>query len=131
MNSQKLNDENTHNILLNKTTIIRKLNGPFIPAIDYSDFISLKSFAGMNGRLELGILTQPYSEVYCGYFRLLVFGNSLTKHNKLTSFSYSVVIFFSRFPTSDWSPWYRWEDSWEGKMGLVRICMLVLQLQCN
>ena len=53
----------------------------------------------MNGRLELRIITQPYSEVYWGYFRLLVFGNSLTKHNKLTSFSYSVVIFSSRFPT--------------------------------
>ena len=55
----------------------------------------------MNGRLELRIITQPYSEVYWGYmyFRRLVFGNSLTKHNKLTSFSCSVVIFSSRFPT--------------------------------
>ena len=46
----------------------------------------------MNGRLDLRIITQPYSEVYWGYFRRLVFGNSLTKHNKLNSFSYSVVI---------------------------------------
>ena len=48
----------------------------------------------MNGRLELRIITQPYSAVYWGYFRRLVFGNSLTKHIKLGSFSYSVVIFF-------------------------------------
>ena len=47
----------------------------------------------MNGRLELRIITQPYSAVYWGYFRGLVFGNSLTKHIKLSSFSYSVVIF--------------------------------------
>ena len=52
----------------------------------------------MNGRLELRIITQPYSQVYWGYFRRLVFGNSVTKRNKLTSFSYSVVIFSSRFP---------------------------------
>ena len=74
---------------------MRKSIWPFIPANDYSDLISLKSFAGMNGRLELRILTQPYSEVFCGYFRRLVFGNSVTKHN----FSYSVVVFSSRFPT--------------------------------
>ena len=48
----------------------------------------------MNGQLELRIITQPYSAVYWGYFRRLVFGNSLTKHIKLNSFSYSVVIFF-------------------------------------
>ena len=48
----------------------------------------------MNGQLELRIITQPNSEVYWGYFRRLVFGNSLTKHIKLSSFSYSVVIFF-------------------------------------
>ena len=36
----------------------------------------------MNGRLELRIITQPYSEVYCGYIRCLVFGNALTKHIK-------------------------------------------------
>ena len=49
----------------------------------------------MNGRLELLIITQPYSEVYWGYFRHLVFGNSLTKHNKLIFRS----DFSSRFPT--------------------------------
>ena len=34
----------------------------------------------MNGRFDLRIITQPHSEVhvYCGYFRRLVFGNSLT-----------------------------------------------------
>ena len=53
----------------------------------------------MNGRLELRIIIQPHSEVYCGYFSRLVFGNSLTKHNKLSSFAYSEVIFSYRFPT--------------------------------
>ena len=53
----------------------------------------------MNGQLELCIIAQPYSEVYWGYFRRLVFGNSLTKHIKLSNVSYSVVIFSSRFPT--------------------------------
>ena len=48
----------------------------------------------MNCLLELRIITQPYSTVYWGYFRRLVFGNSLTKHTKLSSFSYSVIIFF-------------------------------------
>ena len=48
----------------------------------------------MNGQLELRTITQPYSAVYWGYFRRFVFGNSLTKHIKLSSFSYSVVIFF-------------------------------------
>ena len=48
----------------------------------------------MNGQLELRIITQPYSAVQWGYFRRLVFENSLTKHIKLSSFSYSVVIFF-------------------------------------
>ena len=48
----------------------------------------------MNGQLELRITTQPDSEVYWGYFRRLVFGNLLTKHIKLSSFSYSVVICF-------------------------------------
>ena len=52
----------------------------------------------MNGRLELRMITQPYSAVYWGYFRRLVLENSLTKHIKLSSFSYSVVIFF--FPIS-------------------------------
>ena len=32
----------------------------------------------MNGRFDLHIITQPHSEVFCGYFRRLVFGNSLT-----------------------------------------------------
>ena len=40
----------------------------------------------MNGQLELRIITQPYSAVYWGYFRRLIFGNSLTKHIKLISF---------------------------------------------
>ena len=30
----------------------------------------------MNGRFDLHIITQSHSEVYCGYFRRLVFGNS-------------------------------------------------------
>ena len=58
----------------------------------------------MNGRLELRIITQPYSAVYWGYFRRLVFGNSLTKHNKLSNFSYSVVICF--LPLSHIPPCY-------------------------
>ena len=29
----------------------------------------------MNGRFEFRIITQPYSEVYWGYFRRLVLGN--------------------------------------------------------
>ena len=62
-----------------------KSNRPLIPANDYSEFISL-SFAGINGRLELRRFTHPYSEVQCGYFRRLVFGNSLSKHNKLVTF---------------------------------------------
>ena len=59
----------------------------------------------MNGQLELRIITQPYSEVYWGYFRRLVFGNSLTKHIKLSSFSYSVVIF--SLPISHIPPWFQ------------------------
>ena len=58
----------------------------------------------MNGPLELRIITQPYSEVDWVYFRRLVFGNSLTKHNKLSSFSYSVVILF--LPLSHIPPCY-------------------------
>ena len=79
-------------------------NRPFIPAKDYSEFISLLSFTGMNGRLELRIITQPYSEVYWGYFGCLVFGNSLKKHNKISSFSYFVVICF--LPLSHIPPCY-------------------------
>ena len=58
----------------------------------------------MNGRLDLRIIAQPYSEVDWSYFRRLVFGNSLTKHNKLSSFSYSVVMFF--LPLSHIPPCY-------------------------
>ena len=43
--------------------------------------------------------TALFKSIKWGYFRRLVFGNSLTKHIKLSSFSYSVVIFSSRFPT--------------------------------
>ena len=57
---------------------MRKSNRPFLPANDYNEINSLLSFAGMNGRFDLHIITQPHSEVYCGYFRRLVFGNSLT-----------------------------------------------------
>ena len=32
----------------------------------------------MNDRLDLHIITHHHSEVYCGYFRGLVFGNALT-----------------------------------------------------
>ena len=32
----------------------------------------------MNSQFDLYIITQPYSEVYCRYFRCLVFGNSLS-----------------------------------------------------
>ena len=78
--------------------IMCKSNRPFSPANDYSEFISLYSFTGINGRLELHIITQPHSEVYWVYFRRLVFENSLTKHNKLSRFSYSVVIFPPAFP---------------------------------
>ena len=46
----------------------------------------------------LRIITQPYSEVYWGVLSPFSFRNSLTKHNKLTSFSYSVMIFSSRCP---------------------------------
>ena len=68
------------------------------------EFISRISFAGMNGLLELRIITQPYSEVYWGYFGRLLFGNSLTKYNKISSFSYSVVICF--LPLSHIPPCY-------------------------
>ena len=52
----------------------------------------------MNGRLELRIITQPYSEVYWGYFRRLVFGNSLTKHIKLKFFIFRRDFFPPDFP---------------------------------
>ena len=58
----------------------------------------------MNGRLELRIITHPYSEVYWGYFGRLGFGNSLTTHNTISSFSYSVVICF--LPLSHIPPCY-------------------------
>ena len=45
----------------------------------------------MNDRFDLRIITQPHSQVYWGYFRRLVFGNSSTKHNKLTYFSNSML----------------------------------------
>ena len=32
----------------------------------------------MNDWFDLHMITQHHSEVYCGYFRRLVFGNSLT-----------------------------------------------------
>ena len=47
----------------------------------------------MNGQLELRIITQPGSEVYCGYFRRLVFGNSLT-------FSHMPPCFHANLPIS-------------------------------
>ena len=40
----------------------------------------------MNGRFDLHITAQPHSEVYCGYFRRLVFGNSLTLSHILPRF---------------------------------------------
>ena len=46
----------------------------------------------MNDRFDLRIITQPHSQVYWGYFRRLVFGNSSTKHNKLTYFSNSMLL---------------------------------------
>ena len=51
---------------------------PFIPANDYYEINSLCSFAGINGLFDLHIITHCDLEVYCGYFRRLVFGNSLT-----------------------------------------------------
>ena len=48
----------------------------------------------MNDRFDLRIITQPHSQVYWGYFRRLVFGNSSTKHNKLTYFS-NLMLFCS------------------------------------
>ena len=48
----------------------------------------------MNDRFDLRIIIQPHSQVYWGYFRRLVFGNSTTKHNKLTNFS-NLMLFCS------------------------------------
>ena len=91
--SQKLKGESTRNILLNEAVLlcVNRTSHSFQQTIIVNIF---HYYRGMNGCLELCIITQPYSEVYC-----LVFGNSLTKHNKLSSFSYFVVIFSSRFPT--------------------------------
>ena len=78
-------------------------NNPIIVLFNYvSVFITCISNNKLqvSGKLvELRIITQPYSAVYWGYFRLLVFGNLLTKRIKISSFSYSVVIFASQFPT--------------------------------
>ena len=57
---------------------MRNSNRPFIPANDYIEINSPKSFAGMNDRFDLHIITQSHSQVYCGYFRRLVYGNSWT-----------------------------------------------------
>ena len=72
----------------------------------------------MNGQLDLRMITQPYSEVCWEYFRRLVFGNSLTKHNKTHQLFIFRNDFFppdfphtalfscspSRFPTSVLAP---------------------------
>ena len=57
---------------------MRNSNWPFIPANDYNEINSLSSFPGMNDRFDLHIITHHHSKIYCGYFRRLVFGNSLT-----------------------------------------------------
>ena len=65
---------------------MRNSNWSFTPANDYNEINSLELFAGMNDRFDLHIITQPHSEVYCGYFRGLVFGNSLRFHAKPPNF---------------------------------------------
>ena len=70
---------------------MRNSNGPFIPANDYNEINSLLSFAGMNYLFDLHISTHYHSEVHCGYFRRLVFGNSLT-------FSYIPLCFHDNPP---------------------------------
>ena len=45
----------------------------------------------MNDRSDLHIITHHHSEVYCGYFRRLVFGNSLT-------FSHIPLCFHAKSP---------------------------------
>ena len=59
---------------------MRNSNRPFIPANDYNAMQFTKSFAGINVRFDLRIITQrhPHSEVYCGYIRRLILGNVLT-----------------------------------------------------
>ena len=72
----------------------QKLSGVCTPPPPIYFWIkSLWSLAGINGRcnaifwppaivwLDSHIITQPHSEVCCGYFRRLVFGNSLTFSN--------------------------------------------------
>ena len=52
-------------------------NWPFIPTNDYNEINSLISFAVIDDRFDLHIITHAHSEVYCRYFRRLVLGNSL------------------------------------------------------
>ena len=84
----------------------------------------------MNGQLELRIITQPYSAVYWGYFRRLFFGNSLTKHIKLSSFSYFVVIVF--LPISHIPPCFHANppdfSRLIGPRGLHSKCMIFVDL---
>ena len=47
----------------------------------------------MNDRFDLHIITHHHSEVFCGYFRRLVFGNSLT-------FSHIRFVFMLDLPIS-------------------------------
>ena len=55
----------------------------------------------MNGRLDKRIITHPHSEVYCWYFRRLVFGNSLTFSHIPPCFHASVAIVHMGLYTSD------------------------------
>ena len=60
----------------------------------YKDDVATCVYIQVNihkGQIDLRIITQPHSQVYWGYFRRLVFGNSSTKHNKLTYFSNSIL----------------------------------------
>ena len=72
---------------------MRKSNWPFIQVNDCNEINSLLSFAGMNDPFDLHIITHHYSEAYCGYFRRLVFGNSLT-------FSHIPPCFHAKLPIS-------------------------------
>ena len=47
----------------------------------------------MNDRFDLHIITHHHSEVYCGYFRPVVCGNSLT-------FSHIPLRFYAKPPNS-------------------------------